>query len=180
MTTRNSPHNAERVLPGCARTAARRSSVGHYLVEAASATEPTSGATSTPPPFASPLPAGHGHPGEAGAAEGVRPSTGQPAGDPAPALFTPAQAAELLQVRESWLRRRAARRQVPCTFLGKHLRFSHANVEQILADAARPAATVQRTALGTGASPRRRGRPRSRARTDSRRPDVTRTHSSGN
>jgi hypothetical protein len=32
-------------------------------------------------------------------------------------LYTPAQAAALLQVPESWLRRRAAARQVPCTFL---------------------------------------------------------------
>jgi excisionase family DNA binding protein len=85
-------------------------------------------------------------------------------------LFTPTQAAELLQVPESWLRRRAARRLVPCTFLGKHLRFSRANLDQILADAARPATTNPRTTSGTGAPPRRRGRPRSRARTDCRRP----------
>ncbi|WP_376772810.1 helix-turn-helix domain-containing protein [Amycolatopsis endophytica] len=77
-------------------------------------------------------------------------------------LFTPAQAAELLQVRESWLRRRAARRQVPCTFLGKHLRFSRANLEQIVSDAALPATHAQRRAPGTGASPRPRSRRRSR------------------
>jgi len=59
-----------------------------------------------------------------------------------PAVFTPAQAAELLQVRESWLRRRAAQRQVPCTFLGKHLRFSPADLERIIADAARPVPDV--------------------------------------
>jgi hypothetical protein len=59
----------------------------------------------------------------------------------APILFTPAQAAALLQVRESWLRRRAARRAVPCTFLGKHLRFSSENLKQIASGAARPAAT---------------------------------------
>jgi hypothetical protein len=46
-------------------------------------------------------------------------------------LYTPAVAAELLAVRESWLRRRAAARTVPCTFLGKHLRFSHADVVAI-------------------------------------------------
>ena len=33
-------------------------------------------------------------------------------------LLTPAQAAEVLQVRESWLRRRAAERRVPCCFVG--------------------------------------------------------------
>jgi excisionase family DNA binding protein len=55
---------------------------------------------------------------------------------PCPMLFTPAQAAHLLQVRESWLRRRAAQRRIPCTFLGKHLRFSPANLNQIITDAA--------------------------------------------
>ncbi len=92
---------------------------------------------------------------------------GYPAGDPVPTLFTPAQAADLLQVPESWLRRRAARRLVPCTFLGKHLRFSRADLDQILADAARPATPARAPASGTSAAPRRRGRPPARARIDS-------------
>jgi len=46
-------------------------------------------------------------------------------------LYTPSAAAEILAVRESWLRRGAAARTVPCTFLGKHLRFSHADVVAI-------------------------------------------------
>jgi excisionase family DNA binding protein len=54
-------------------------------------------------------------------------------------LLTPGQAAEVLQVRESWLRRRAAERRVPCCFVGKHLRFSRADLEAIVADGARPA-----------------------------------------
>ncbi|MFI7680603.1 helix-turn-helix domain-containing protein [Actinophytocola sp. NPDC049390] len=54
-------------------------------------------------------------------------------------LLTPAQAAEVLQVRESWLRSRAAERRVPCCFVGKHLRFSRADLEAIVADGARPA-----------------------------------------
>ncbi|HEX3782635.1 MAG TPA: helix-turn-helix domain-containing protein [Pseudonocardiaceae bacterium] len=85
-------------------------------------------------------------------------------------MFTPAQAAEVLQVPESWLRRQAARRLVPCTFLGKHLRFSRADLNQIIADAARTAATSQRSAAGTSTPPRRRGRPPVRTRTDSHRP----------
>jgi excisionase family DNA binding protein len=48
-------------------------------------------------------------------------------------LYTPAEAAGLLAVRESWLRRRATARTVPCTFLGKHLRFSRADVVAIAA-----------------------------------------------
>src|SRR5687768_652395 len=74
----------------------------------------------------SPSPTGHGDRVDSDATDGFRPVAGQVAGDAAPLLFTPSQAAQLLQVRESWLRRRAARRLVPCTFLGKHLRFSRA------------------------------------------------------
>jgi hypothetical protein len=36
-------------------------------------------------------------------------------------LLTPAEAAIRLRVRESWLRKKAAARAIPCTFLGKHL-----------------------------------------------------------
>jgi hypothetical protein len=46
-------------------------------------------------------------------------------------LFTPGQAAQLLAVSESWLRRRAGRRAIACTFLGKHLRFSVADMAAI-------------------------------------------------
>ncbi|WP_460396384.1 helix-turn-helix domain-containing protein [Actinophytocola sediminis] len=61
-------------------------------------------------------------------------------------LLTPGQAAEVLQVRESWLRRRAGEGRVPCCFVGKHLRFSWADLEAIVADGARSA---------RGAAPRR-------------------------
>lgn len=59
-------------------------------------------------------------------------------------LLTPGQAAGLLQVRESWLRRRAAERRVSCTFVGKHLRFSRADLEAIVAAGACPAGSVGR------------------------------------
>jgi excisionase family DNA binding protein len=65
-------------------------------------------------------------------------------------LFTPAQAAALLQVRESWLRRRAAERRVPCSFVGKHLRFSRDDLDVIVAASARPA-----RASGRARRPRR-------------------------
>jgi excisionase family DNA binding protein len=48
-----------------------------------------------------------------------------------PLLYTAEQAAVLLQVRSSWLRRKAAARAVPCRFLGKHLRFSRTDLETI-------------------------------------------------
>jgi excisionase family DNA binding protein len=57
-------------------------------------------------------------------------------------LYTPAEAAELLAVPESWLRRKAGRRLIPCTKLGKHLRFSPADLAQIAQDGAQTARTV--------------------------------------
>lgn len=55
-----------------------------------------------------------------------------------PLLYTAEQAAALLQVRPSWLRRKAAARTVPCRFLGKHLRFSRADIEMITESSAAP------------------------------------------
>lgn len=52
-------------------------------------------------------------------------------------LHTPAEAAEILSVPESWLRKKAAARVIPCTFLGKHLRFSDADITQIIESGAR-------------------------------------------
>jgi excisionase family DNA binding protein len=63
-------------------------------------------------------------------------------------LYTPAEAAQLLKVRESWLRKKAAARTIPCTFLGKHLRFCAADLAAIIAAAAQPP---------VGRRPRRRG-----------------------
>lgn len=81
-----------------------------------------------------------GNPGGPHHASDERPPGNPSAAEPPPALFSPTQAAQLLQVRESWLRRRAAQRRIPCTFLGKHLRFSPADLDQIITDAARPTA----------------------------------------
>lgn len=64
-------------------------------------------------------------------------------------LFTPSRAAELLAVKESWLRRKAGTRSIPCTFLGRHLRFSLEDLRAIKHQGAQPPA-------------RRRGRPRTR------------------
>lgn len=48
-------------------------------------------------------------------------------------LYTVAQAAAKLQVSESWLRKRATARAVPTTFLGRMLRFSECDLEEIIA-----------------------------------------------
>jgi hypothetical protein len=55
-----------------------------------------------------------------------------------PLLYTAEQAAALLQVRTSWLRRKAAARAVPCRLLGKHLRFSLADIHTIAEASAQP------------------------------------------
>jgi Helix-turn-helix domain len=52
-------------------------------------------------------------------------------------LYTPAEASEILKIRESWLRTKATARAIPCTFLGKHLRFSDEDIAQIKATGAR-------------------------------------------
>ncbi|EWC64483.1 hypothetical protein UO65_0090 [Actinokineospora spheciospongiae] len=62
-------------------------------------------------------------------------------------LLTPEQAAALLQVRPSWLRRKAAARAIPCRYLGKHLRFTHADLTAI----------AEQSAAGTTGDPRTRG-----------------------
>lgn len=46
-------------------------------------------------------------------------------------LYTPDEAAALLRLRPSWLKRKASGRAIPCRFLGKHLRFSRSDLETI-------------------------------------------------
>jgi excisionase family DNA binding protein len=60
-------------------------------------------------------------------------------------LHTPAEAAEILKIRESWLRAKAAARAIPCTFIGKHLRFSDDDLTQIMAEGARKPVTRTRS-----------------------------------
>jgi excisionase family DNA binding protein len=127
--------------------------------------------TAAPSSLSLPLPSADDGQGRDGVTARSRPAGGPIAGDPVPLLFTPAQAATALQVRESWLRRRAASREVPCTFLGKHLRFSRADLDQIVADAARRI-TAQPSRGGRSASARRPRRPQGRDGASSRRPDA--------
>jgi excisionase family DNA binding protein len=54
-------------------------------------------------------------------------------------LYTAAQAAVVLQVSPSWLRKKASARVVPCTFIGRHLRFSAADLTAIVQEGARSA-----------------------------------------
>jgi hypothetical protein len=56
-------------------------------------------------------------------------------------LHTAAEAAGILKVRESWLKTKAAARLIPCTFIGKHLRFSDDNIAEIMKAGARQPVT---------------------------------------
>ena len=69
-------------------------------------------------------------------------------------LRTPAAAAQLLAVPESWLRRKAAARVIPCTFLGRHLRFSPADLVAIAAAGAQQAVPAAARAHHRGRRPR--------------------------
>jgi hypothetical protein len=60
-------------------------------------------------------------------------------------LHTEAEAAGILKVRESWLKTKAAARLIPCTFVGKHLRFSDDDIAEIMkAGARQPVTTHER------------------------------------
>ncbi len=65
-----------------------------------------------------------------GQSSGASPAA-QPSESTVPMLFTAEQAAVILQLRPSWLRRKAAARAVPCRFVGKHLRFARGDLETI-------------------------------------------------
>ena len=52
-------------------------------------------------------------------------------------LHTAAEAAGILKVRESWLKAKASARLIPCTFVGKHLRFSDDDIANIMHAGAR-------------------------------------------
>lgn len=56
----------------------------------------------------------------------------QPEDEPPIRLYTPAEAAHYLAVKESWLRRKVTERAVSHTFLGKHLRFSAHDLQTIV------------------------------------------------
>jgi hypothetical protein len=47
------------------------------------------------------------------------------------------------QVRESWLKTKAAARLIPCTFVGKHLRFSDDEIAGIVKAGARQPITTR-------------------------------------
>jgi excisionase family DNA binding protein len=63
-------------------------------------------------------------------------------------LYTAAEAARVLKVRESWLKTKAAARLIPCTFIGKHLRFSDDDIAEIMKAGARQPVTARERRVG--------------------------------
>lgn len=63
-------------------------------------------------------------------------------------LYTAAEAAAILKVRESWLKTKAAARLIPCTFIGKHLRFSDDDIAEIMKAGARQPVTARGRRVG--------------------------------
>jgi hypothetical protein len=63
-------------------------------------------------------------------------------------LHTAAEAAGILRVRESWLKTKAAARLIPCTFIGKHLRFSDNDIAEIMQAGARQPVTPRERGPG--------------------------------
>lgn len=63
-------------------------------------------------------------------------------------LHTVAEAAGILKVRESWLRTKASARLIPCTFVGKHLRFSDGDIAEIMKAGERQPLTRERGPRG--------------------------------
>ena len=70
-------------------------------------------------------------------------------------LHTPAEAARILRVRESWLKTKAAARVIPCTFIGKHLRFSDDDIAAIM----KPGAASLSSPASPGPTPEPPDRP---------------------
>ncbi len=65
-------------------------------------------------------------------------------------LLTIPEAARVLAVPESWLRERVRLRRVPHRRLGKHVRFSATDLEQIVERAAQQVAPRRRVAHAPG------------------------------
>lgn len=79
-------------------------------------------------------------------------------------LHTAPEAAGILKVRESWLKTKASARLIPCTFVGKHLRFSDDDIAEIMRAGARQPVTSRgrgngRTVTASPAFPRKRRSP---------------------
>lgn len=78
-------------------------------------------------------------------------------------LLSIAEAADYLNVPESWLREKVSARKVPFARIGRHVRFTAMHLHEIVAAGEQPALTTRLTARTSGrgirAHPPRRGGP---------------------
>ncbi|WP_329433197.1 helix-turn-helix domain-containing protein [Streptomyces sp. NBC_01280] len=72
------------------------------------------------------------HPGNTGQSAPANAAVGNNRGEVA-RLFTAEQAAQVLQVPPSWLRKKAAAGAIPHTRIGRHLRFSDRDLQRLVA-----------------------------------------------
>lgn len=61
-------------------------------------------------------------------------------------LMNDAELARRLNVPVGWVEDKAKRQQIPCTFIGKHRRYSEAHYQQIVSADERPALNAGRAA----------------------------------
>lgn len=71
------------------------------------------------------------HPGHTGQSAPANAAVGNNRGEMA-WLFTAEQAAQVLQVPPSWLRKKAAAGAIPHTRIGRHLRFSERDLQRLI------------------------------------------------
>lgn len=70
-----------------------------------------------------------------------------PDGSPAPLLITLEEAAEALSVPTSWLRTRVAEHKIACTRLGRHIRFTRQQLQELVDMSVQPAVSMPLTGL---------------------------------
>lgn len=59
-------------------------------------------------------------------------------------LFTFAEVADMTGLRESWLRKKVSEQSIPHRRVGKHVRFSHADINDLIDQSAKPSALPRR------------------------------------
>ena len=81
------------------------------------------------------------------AAPSAGPGAGRPDASPVPLLMTLEEAAEALSVPPSWLRTRVAEHKVACTRLGRHIRFTRQQLQDVVDMSVQPVVPVPLTGL---------------------------------
>ena len=59
-------------------------------------------------------------------------------------LFTFTEVAGMTGLRESWLRKKVSEQSIPHRKVGKHVRFSHADINDLIEQSAKPTVTLPR------------------------------------